>query len=88
MLRYLDVKNKASNVACRAELGRLPLNITINQKNAHYLDLTRGIADRKKLLKLQISNRKLMIELGIYNQTTIDTRNCPLLDLLIVLNTL
>ena len=67
--RYLDVKNKASNVARRAELVRLPENITTNQKNAHYLDLARGIADRKKLLKLQISNRKLMIELGIYNQT-------------------
>ena len=42
---------------------------------SNYLDLTRGIADREKLQKLQISNRKLMIELGIYNQTTIDTRN-------------
>ena len=31
--RYLEVNNKASNVACRAELGRLPLNITINKKS-------------------------------------------------------
>ena len=30
--RYLKVNNKASNIACRAELGRFPLNITINQK--------------------------------------------------------
>ena len=30
--RYLEVNNKASNIACRAELGRFPLNITINQK--------------------------------------------------------
>jgi len=29
---YLEVNNKASNVACRAELGRLPLIIPINQK--------------------------------------------------------
>ena len=29
--RYLEVNNKASNIACRAELGRFPLNITINQ---------------------------------------------------------
>ena len=49
---------------------------------SNYLDLTRGTADRKNLLKLQ------MIELGIYNQTTRDTRNCPSLNLLIVLNTL
>ena len=25
--RYLEVSNKASNIACRAELGRFPLNI-------------------------------------------------------------
>ena len=30
--RYLEVNNKASNIACRAELSRFPLNITINQK--------------------------------------------------------
>ena len=35
--RYLEVSNKASNVACRAELGRLPLNITINQKILNYI---------------------------------------------------
>ena len=31
--RYLEVNNKASNVACRAELGRLPLIIPINLNN-------------------------------------------------------
>ena len=35
--RFLEVTNKASNVACRAELGRLPLNITINQKILNYI---------------------------------------------------
>ena len=35
--RFLEVNNKASNVACRAELGRLPLNITINQKILNYI---------------------------------------------------
>ena len=30
--RYLEVNNKASNIACRAELDRLPLLIPINQK--------------------------------------------------------
>ena len=29
--RYLEVNNKASNIACRAELGRFPLNISITQ---------------------------------------------------------
>ncbi|KAL9974166.1 hypothetical protein ACROYT_G011177 [Oculina patagonica] len=35
--RYLEVSNKASNVACRAELGRFPLLITINQRILNYL---------------------------------------------------
>ena len=30
--RYLEVTKKASNIAWRAELGRFPQNITINQK--------------------------------------------------------
>ena len=33
---YLEVNNKASNVACRAELVRLPLIIPINQKIMKY----------------------------------------------------
>ena len=35
--RFLEVNNKASNVACRAELGRLPLNVTINQRILNYI---------------------------------------------------
>ena len=166
--------NKACNVACRAELGRFPLNITINQKilkyilyiqskdeeslvkqaflmsfdlhcngknsfHSHlmnmseyfklpdfnpdlldiamvesyvssmkqeyisycqntlqhsqklecyrsfktdsYLDFcfikTRGTAGRKGLVKLRISNHKLMIKIGRYNQTTMTNRHCP-----------
>ena len=34
--RYLEVNNKASNLACRAELGRLPLVVPINQKIMKY----------------------------------------------------
>ena len=34
--RYLEVSNKASNVACRAENGRFPLIIAINQKIMNY----------------------------------------------------
>ena len=34
--RYLEVNNKASNIACRAELDRLPLLIPINQKIMKY----------------------------------------------------
>ena len=35
--RYLEVNSKASNIARRAELGRFPLNITINQKIFKYI---------------------------------------------------
>ena len=35
--RYLEVNNKASNIACRAELGRFPLSITITQKLLNYI---------------------------------------------------
>ena len=34
--RYLEVNNKASNIASRAELGRLPLLIPINKKIMKY----------------------------------------------------
>ena len=34
--RYLEVNNKASNMACRAELGRFPLIIAINQRTINY----------------------------------------------------
>ena len=34
---FSKVINKASNFACKTELGRLPLNITINQKILKYI---------------------------------------------------
>ena len=43
--RYLEVNNKASNIACRAELGRFPLNITINQKILKYILYTQAKAE-------------------------------------------
>ena len=42
-----------------------------------YLEITRRISDRRTLTKLRISNHKLMIELGRYNNTTGDNRLCP-----------
>ena len=35
--RYLEVNNKASNIACRTELGHFPLSITITQKLLNYI---------------------------------------------------
>ena len=34
---YLAVSNKASNIACKAELGRFPLNIAISQRILNYI---------------------------------------------------
>ena len=48
-----------------------------NHNTSSYLDLTRGTAVGRALVKLLISNRKLMIEIGRYNQTTKDSRHCP-----------
>ena len=45
--------------------------------SSSYLDLTKGTAGRRALVKLRISNHKLMIEIGRYNQTTKDNRYCP-----------
>ena len=44
-----------------------------------YLELTRGTAGRRALatVKLRMSNHKLVIEIGRYNQTTKDNRYCP-----------
>ena len=35
--RYLQVHNKASNIACRAELGKFPMIIDINKDMLNYL---------------------------------------------------
>ena len=37
--RYLEVHNKASNIACRAELGKFPLTVDINKKIFNYCKL-------------------------------------------------
>ena len=54
--RYLQVHNKASNIACRAELGKFPMIIDINKKILNYLDYLRG-KDEDSIVKqaLQIS---------------------------------
>ena len=40
--RYLQVHNKASNIACRAELGKFPMIIDINKKILNYIDYLIG----------------------------------------------
>ena len=45
--------------------------------SSSYVTITRGTAGRRALVKLRISNHKLMIKIGRYNQTTMDNRHCP-----------
>ena len=54
--RYLHVHNKASNIACGAELGKFPMIIDINKKILNYLDYLIG-KDVDSMVKqaLQIS---------------------------------
>ena len=47
-------------------------------KISSYLDLIRNSANRKDLVKIRISNHKLMIETGRYNQTSRNDRVCPI----------
>ena len=47
-------------------------------KISSYLDLIRNSANRKDLVKIRISNHKLMIETGGYNQTSRNNRFCPI----------
>ena len=55
--RYLEVHNKASNIACRAELGKFPLIIGINKKILYYLNYLREKEENsivKQSLKISI----------------------------------
>ena len=55
--RYLEVHNKASNIACRAELGKFPLIIDINKKILKYLNYLREKEESsivKQSLKISI----------------------------------
>ena len=56
---------------------KLELYRSFNHNTSIYLDL-RGTAVGRALVKLRISNHKLMIEIGRYNQTTKDNSHRPL----------
>ena len=48
--RYLEVSNKASNIACRAELCRFPLIIDINKRMLNYVTYLRN-KDQDSIVK-------------------------------------
>ena len=81
--RYLEVNNKASNIACRAELGRFPLNITINQKILKYIFYIQS-RDEESLVKqaflMLFDFLACLPLLGFSNiQTMVQLYSCPFL---------
>ena len=76
--RYLEVNNKASNLACRAELGRLPLIIPINQKIMKYFVYLKNKGDDSivKQSFLMSKNRHLVNNSGFYYNFVSMTPQC------------
>ena len=59
--RYLEVHNKASNMASRAELGKYPIIIDINKKILNYLSYLQDKDDNS------IVKQSLQISIELYN---------------------
>ena len=85
--RYSQVNNKASNIACRAKLGRLPLLIPRNQNIMKYF-VYRTTNDKDSIIKqsfLMSKNVHSMNNFGYYckfinmfeqyNLTSLDTES-------------
>ena len=53
-------------------------------KISSYLDFMRNSTNREDLVKICISNHKLMIETGRYNQTSRNDRFCPICNSVII----
>ena len=67
--RYQEVNNKASNLACRAKLGRLPLTIPINEKITKYFVYLKN-KDDESIVKqsfLMSKNLHLFYNSGFYS---------------------
>ena len=64
--RYLEVNNKVSNIACRAELDKLPLLIPINQKIMKYFVYLNN-KDNDSIVKLMSKNLHSMNNSGYFS---------------------
>ena len=75
--RYLQVHNKASNIACRAELGKFPMIIDINKKILNYLGYLIG-KDEDSIVKqaLQI----LIVDLHRKGKTSVYSNLLKMVD--------
>ena len=64
--RYLEVHNKSSNVACRAELGRFPLIVDMNKKILNYVHYLQG-KDSHSIVKQSL---RISVDLHYSGQTS------------------
>ena len=63
---YLEVHNKSTNVACRAELGRFPLIVDINKKILNYVHYLQG-KDEQSIVKQFL---RISVDLHYNGQTS------------------
>ena len=66
---YLQVNNKASNIACRAELGRYPLIFDINKRILKYISYLQN----KEQSSLVIQSLVMSIDLHLNGKTSFYT---------------
>ena len=64
--RYLEVHNKSTNVACRAELGRFPLIVDLNKKILNYVHYLQG-KDGHSIVKQSL---RISVDLHYNGQTS------------------
>ena len=64
--RYLQVNNKSSNIACRAELGRYPLIFDINKRIPRYISYLKS----KEQSSLVIQSLVMSIDLHSKGKTS------------------
>ena len=74
--RYLQVNNKASNIACRAELGRYPLILDINKRILKYISYLQS----KEQSSLVIQSFLMSIDLHRNGKTSFYTNLKKILD--------
>ena len=73
---YLQVNNKASNIACRAELGRYPLILDINKRILKYISYLQS----KEQSSLVIQSLVMSIDLHRNGKTSFYTNLKKILD--------
>ena len=74
--RYLQVHNKASNIACRAELRKFPMIIDIDKKILNYLGYLIG-KDEDSIVKQAL---QILIDLHRKGKTSVYSNVLKMVD--------